>query len=261
MLKQTMLTRISAALSRATPDEAPELLPPFSFRTPAGAEGLSGEFCAELEKVGGRARRVRTCEEVLAGLEELPALEGDAPVAVSDGELLREFGVRERIVSAGYRVIPPFAEYAAARRAGAEAGRGGKDAAGLFDSYKRELSCARVGVTSADYGIAGTGTLVLVSTKERHRLISLLPPVHFCLLDSRRIVASLPDLLARVQADAYDGGPPPPAMTFITGPSRTADVEHTITLGVHGPHALHLFLYERPGESGGVSPEPFIEEV
>jgi len=251
MLKQTMLTRIGAALGRAAAPEAPEPLPPFSFRPPAGAGGVLEEFCGELERVGGRARRVRTREEVLAGLEELLAREGDAPVAVSDGKLLRELGVCDRVRSAGRGVIPTFVEYA-------EAGRKGEGAAGLFERYKRELLGAGVGVTSADYGIADTGTLVLVSTEAQHRLISLLPPVHVCVLDAGRVVASLPELLARVEADSYAGGLPPPAMTFITGQSRTADIEHTITLGVHGPHALHLFLYERPREGRRDIPEPTV---
>jgi L-lactate dehydrogenase complex protein LldG len=239
MLRQTMLTRISAALGRAGSTVEPEPLPAFSFGAPWGAGGDLEEFCRELERVGGRVRRVRSRAEILAGVEELLAREAGGPVAVSDGRLLHELGVRGRVEASGREVIPAFKEYAAGRKDGSMWG--------LSESYKRELLGARVGITSADYGIADTGTVVLVSTAEQHRLTSLVPPVHVCVLDAGRVAGSLPELLARVEADS-DECWPPPAMTFITGPSRTADIEHTITLGVHGPNALHLFLYERTPE-------------
>ena len=112
-----------------------------------------------------------------------------------------------------------------------EAGHPVPDAAGLAATFE----------TLALAGAAGASDLVLalISGGERHRLISLVPPVHVCILDPRRILPSLADLLA-----AYGPQGLPRALTFITGPSRTADIELTITVGIHGPRALHVVLYQ-----------------
>ena len=75
-------------------------------------------------------------------------------------------------------------------------------------------------------------------------MISLVPPVHVCLLDPARIVANLGGLIALAHREFYSGDTPPLAMTFITGPSRTADIELTLALGVHGPRELHFVLLD-----------------
>jgi L-lactate dehydrogenase complex protein LldG len=72
--------------------------------------------------------------------------------------------------------------------------------------------------------------------------MSLVPPVHVCLLEEDLIVASLPDLLALAGQKYYSSKSAPLATTFITGPSRTADIELSLTLGVHGPRELHTLL-------------------
>ena len=101
-----------------------------------------------------------------------------------------------------------------------------------------------VGITYAQAGIAETGTLVLDSSVERNRLVSLVPPVHIAILDAAQIYATLGETLAALQS----GGELSPAITFITGPSRTADIELTLTVGVHGPQELHVIVNE--GEEG-----------
>ena len=97
-----------------------------------------------------------------------------------------------------------------------------------------------VGITTAQAAIAETGTLVLDSSRERHRLISLVPPVHIAIVAASRIYATLADVLALLQ----DGKELSPAITFITGPSRTADIELTLTIGVHGPQELYVIIDE-----------------
>jgi L-lactate dehydrogenase complex protein LldG len=111
--------------------------------------------------------------------------------------------------------------------------------------YRRDLLDADVGVTFADYAVANTGTLALVSGGERHRLASLLPPVHVCLLDPSLILPDLGALLRRVAELRHARGDLPHALTLISGPSRTADIEHTVTTGVHGPRELHVLLWRR----------------
>jgi L-lactate utilization protein LutC len=97
-----------------------------------------------------------------------------------------------------------------------------------------------VGITTAQAAIAETGTLVLESDTERHRLVSLVPPVHIAIVDAESIVPTLGDALKLVaRENALDMSR---TVTFITGPSRTADIELTLAIGVHGPKELYVIL-------------------
>ena len=95
-----------------------------------------------------------------------------------------------------------------------------------------------VGITRAQAGIAETGTLVLDSSVERNRLVSLVPPIHIAILDASQIFQTLGETLAALQS----GDEVSPAITFITGPSRTADIELTLAIGVHGPQELYVII-------------------
>jgi L-lactate dehydrogenase complex protein LldG len=94
-----------------------------------------------------------------------------------------------------------------------------------------------VGITTVQAAIAETGTLVLDSTQERHRLVSLVPPVHIAIVDASKIYETLGEVLAFIHKNEIS-----PAVTFITGPSRTADIELTLTVGVHGPQELYVII-------------------
>jgi L-lactate dehydrogenase complex protein LldG len=87
-------------------------------------------------------------------------------------------------------------------------------------------------------GIAETGTLVLDSSKERHRLVSLVPPVHIAILGASQIVGTLGEALVILRRDEQVS----PIVTLVTGPSRTADIELTLAIGVHGPQELFVIL-------------------
>jgi L-lactate dehydrogenase complex protein LldG len=106
------------------------------------------------------------------------------------------------------------------------------DAAELFD-YD-------VGVSRAQAAIAETGTLLLESESERHRLVSLVPPVHIAIVDAADICLTLGEALAAVGRGAELS----PTVTLITGPSRTADIELTLAIGVHGPQELYVIVNE-----------------
>ena len=99
-----------------------------------------------------------------------------------------------------------------------------------------DLAKADIGITGADFAIADTGTLVLLSGPSQPRLTSLLPPVHIAILRKETIVADIHDLfkiLGKSHEKNYDELCS--CISFITGPSRTADIELNLTLGVHGP--------------------------
>jgi L-lactate dehydrogenase complex protein LldG len=96
-------------------------------------------------------------------------------------------------------------------------------------------------LTEAFAGVAETGSLVLLSGTDSPTSLNFLPDNYICLLQRVHIVRHIEDVWDRIrqQADRM-----PRAVNFITGPSRTADVEQTIQLGAHGPRRLHLILLE-----------------
>ena len=242
-----MLSQIREALGwRVLPGGRPEPLAPFGPHAAAPGEGLVARFVSELEGVGGTAAAPRTEAELKEHLRALLSASPGAPVALSDGEALRRLGLRERLEEAGRPVVPSLREFVEEGLRAADPAPGSRAAesavAALVEQYGGRLLEAAVGVTAADYALAETGTLVLVSGGEQHRLISLLPPAHVCLLDPARILPSLTQLLARLRRRFGPPGPAPQNMTCITGPSRTADIEQAITMGVHGPKSLHVVL-------------------
>ena len=97
-----------------------------------------------------------------------------------------------------------------------------------------------IGITTAQAAIAETGTLVLESECERHRLVSLVPPVHIAIVQSNTVCLTLGEALAAVYRK--EGVALSPAITLITGPSRTADIELTLAIGVHGPQELYVIV-------------------
>lgn len=100
-----------------------------------------------------------------------------------------------------------------------------------------------VGITSAQAAIAETGTLVLDSAHERHRLVSLVPPVHIAIIESAKIYETLGQTLTALQSTGPEVSQ---AITFVTGPSRTADIELILAIGVHGPQELYVIVNEGP---------------
>lgn len=99
-----------------------------------------------------------------------------------------------------------------------------------------EIECTEGVVTASFCGIADSGTIVLHhAAAEGRRVISLLPDWHLCILRSSQVVETLPEYFARIDQT-------PALVTWISGPSATADIEMTRIKGVHGPRFLHVIL-------------------
>lgn len=96
-----------------------------------------------------------------------------------------------------------------------------------------------VGITGAFCAIAETGTLMLLSGPDTPASVSLLPETHVALLPIARIVARMEDAWALLKREH---GALPRAVNFVSGPSRTADIEQTVTLGAHGPYRVLIIL-------------------
>jgi L-lactate dehydrogenase complex protein LldG len=171
-------------------------------RPQAPGPDLTTRFTTQLEGVGAQWTLVRGEAEASRALRRILADAGARRVAGSDAALVE-------------RVLPER----------------------LTGLSRAELFSCDAGVTTAQWGIAETGTVVLESAAERSRLASLVPPIHVALLSTRCICATLGDALARVSRGSH-------AITFITGPSRTSDIELTLVVGVHGPQTVHVLLLE-----------------
>jgi len=96
-----------------------------------------------------------------------------------------------------------------------------------------------VGVSRALYGLADTGSVVLAASPEEPRARSLLPRVHITELEVERILPGLEELFAALGPEL------PSALAIVTGPSRSADIEQSLTIGVHGPGEVHVVLTTR----------------
>ncbi len=111
---------------------------------------------------------------------------------------------------------------------------------GITDREELRALCASadIGITSADYALADTGTLVMLSSPREARLISLLPPAHIAVLPRQRILTGLDELFSLLPNPAEQTS----SMVLITGPSRTADIEQILVRGVHGPGQITVLI-------------------
>lgn len=118
---------------------------------------------------------------------------------------------------------------------------------------REEMARADLGITGVDYAIAETGTCVLLPRQGVSRVVSLLPPIHVAIVEANQVYENLDDLFALRRLAFQEGrGDMGSYMSFISGPSRTADIEQTLVIGVHGPKEVHLVLLDSvPAEVGG----------
>jgi len=189
-------------------------------------------FRDEFERIAGVFHRVASLDEVPGAIGRI-ARERQASSIVSWHPGVLGVDLRQSLGREGFSVaIAPDADPDATERL----------------SHRTAAAVAEIGVTGVDWALAETGTLVLVSGRGRPRSTSLLPATHVAVFARDRLVESLEHVGIMLEALHVD-----PARTmsgavinFITGPSRTADIELTLTRGVHGPKEVHaIFVEER----------------
>lgn len=204
---------------------------PGAFATvplPATIDEAIPEFTTACEAVGGRVSRVASPAEiadiVLGYLDspdwQLPGQSGPSPFVAWDTPHIALPGVIERVQSRGATRLDAYVHADQAAR----------------DQDYRRLDAAVVGVTGAHASLADTGSVVLVHGEGRPRLVSLLPPVHVAVVAIDRMHATLGALVANEPTLFQQGT----NVVVVTGPSRTADIEMTLTRGVHGPRIVHV---------------------
>jgi L-lactate dehydrogenase complex protein LldG len=187
------------------------------------ASALVDRFAGELTALGGRVHRADTVDGVAAAVLAVCRSHEATRLLSWDAAALGLAGLLDALLADGMAVdtgdLP------------AGQGRGAR---------LLELDPIVVGLTGADGAIAESGTLALLSGPGRGRLASLLPPVHVAIVRSDRFHATLADFLA-AHPDAAERGS---NLVLVTGPSRTADIEMTLTRGVHGPGEVHVIVAE-----------------
>lgn len=105
------------------------------------------------------------------------------------------------------------------------------------------LESCDVSVTSCEYLIARTGSIVLSSRQQSGRTVSVYAPIHICIAYTDQLIYDIKEGI-QMMKDKYKDNLPS-MISFATGPSRTADIEKTLVVGVHGPKEVYLFLVDR----------------
>ncbi|MGI8908982.1 MAG: LutC/YkgG family protein [Rubrobacteraceae bacterium] len=180
-------------------------------------EDPPARFLEELEAVGGHGRRVRNITEARKYVLSL-AREREA-------KLLLRWDVEE---------LDRMKADVPLREAGVEVAVWNDDLADPKDVAAR----ADIGLSTAAWAIAETGSLVLEGGPGRGRVVTLLPPCYVAVLYARKVLSTVPEAIGRYA----EGGNVPANVCFHTGPSRSGDIEMTLAIGVHGPGDVHVLL-------------------
>jgi L-lactate dehydrogenase complex protein LldG len=194
---------------------------PVPDRTGPADRPLAQQFQAELEAVGGLFASTPAAQAVPHVVSLVQARGATAVLAWDDASLALP-GLRAALAAAGIRVLDGIVPSAEPARAEA----------------LRAIEAVTVGVTGVDAAWADTGTLALRSGPGRPRLASLSVRTHIALLPHERLYPSWAAWLAAQGRGAAESLRGASSLTLITGPSRTADIEMTLTIGVHGPREV-----------------------
>jgi L-lactate dehydrogenase complex protein LldG len=176
---------------------------------------ITQRFCENLESVGGKCTIVAKLNDASTALQTLINTLNPHRIALSDSPIVRSV----------WGQITTNAQI-------------------LKNAQSHELFDCDLGITGAQWAIAETGTLVLESEREFSRLTSLVPEVHICILEAGNIRQAMGETLAILEKELS------PTVTFITGPSRTSDIELTLAIGVHGPREVYVIVLDE--QSGRV---------
>jgi L-lactate dehydrogenase complex protein LldG len=199
-------------------------------------EELLPKFEAELTKVAGIAHRAANRQELEEILQTILSQANATRVVLSRNPLLGELNLEPLLRRWGKSISVWQASGAADAPVAGD---------GSLMTFAEASFAATVGITGVEFALAETGSLVVSSWTEGAQLASLAPPVHVALYRRSQLVASLDEVLERLAlAGAPEQGVPGRSVVFITGTSRTADIEQILIRGVHGPGEVHAILVE-----------------
>jgi L-lactate dehydrogenase complex protein LldG len=209
MSREAVLHKVRMALGRSVGQSVDEPPPARLVVPEVDIEARIQSFCERIEDLAGKAYRAASAG---AARDYVSSVVAGRSAVASNAHILREIGITS---------LP-----------GVRA-----DITGSAE-LRAICSTAACGITGADYGLADTGTLVMLSSRQEARLISLLPPVYIALVARERLLTGLDELLTILPRPAEQTS----SMVLITGPSRTADIEQILVRGVHGPGEIHVVV-------------------
>ena len=209
MSRDNILHKVRTALGRSA-GQAVADVPPVRLRVrEAGMEDRIALMMARLEALAARTARVPTMD---AAREFVAAAVAGKTAVASNAPYLQDCGIAGLPgVRSGIRKVDELTEVCAT---------------------------VDIGITSADYALSDTGTLVMLASPAEARLVSLLPPAHLAVVPSDRILTGLDELFTILPDPAARTS----SMVLITGPSRTADIEQILVRGVHGPGQVTVVI-------------------
>jgi L-lactate dehydrogenase complex protein LldG len=182
-------------------------------------EDPPARFLQELEALGGHGERVATLEEAREYVVALVRDRGAKLLLRWDVEVLQHLGVDGPLEETGVEV----AQW-----------RG-------LEDFREVAARADVGLSSAEWAVAETGSLVLASGPGKGRSVTLLPPTYVAVLPAERVLRTVHEAIEKY-ASAANAGTLPANVCFHTGPSRSGDIEMEIFVGMHGPGDVHVVL-------------------
>ncbi len=199
-------------------------------------ERIAGELPALLARMadtaalrGWNVARCGGVEDALDYVVSLARRLGVASAARSEQPVFDTVPVDAALAGAGALVWPAVYEGAESRL-----------------TVRQRLAESGMGITGADYAIAETGSVIVLPRQGLSRLVSVVPPVHVAIVRPPDLLGTLDDLFTLRRLEYHrNGGDMGSYLNFITGPSRTADIEQTIVVGVHGPREVHLVLLDK----------------
>lgn len=189
----------------------------------------------ELTALQAKTYRAGSREELLGLLDSLLSASSAKRVALENRSLIHDLNLEKELQKESRHLL----------------GFTPKDRKGTLNEKDWEsVRTIDVGIGGADYALADTGTLVLFSAKSSGRWVSLAPDIHVVLLPLERILSSLDEVFDRLSL-AGDLSSLGSAVIFITGASRTADIELKLVMGAHGPKELHVvtLLFPTPEDN------------
>lgn len=233
--RQNFLERVRKAGAKGNRPGDPELPLPHKWVGRSKIDpDLVTAFCSALQRAGGVPHVVETWNEVGALLERLVREAGGTNIALAGGVWQRRLDLDWLFRQGPWKAWQPPLPFSDS---------GDWDPANDGDALKRQLFAADVGITGADWLIAETGSVVLLSRPDQPRSVSLLPRVHIAVAESRRILPDLYDLFQVCSPADLTAN-----LTIITGPSKTGDIELKLVTGVHGPEQIHVVVIRETTE-------------
>jgi len=234
-----MLGRIRKALGRppsaipAVPDSQAQFPKLEGVIVPIAPEERVPKFEEEFARVAGSPHRASSAAELEDILRAIFENSQVTSAVLTRNPLLAQLGLPAKLHAWGKSVGQwPAGPVSAAESAEEKA-------------HRDQCFSAGAGISGVDFVLAETGSLVLSSQTEGSQLASLSPPIHLALYRREQVLGSLDDVLEQIHPKGnYNALAAGRSTVFITGPSRTADIEQILIRGVHGPRNVHAILVE-----------------